>query len=166
MVFVLFSNNPLMRVLRFPGWEVDVTPASSLDVLLAGRNRVHAGWQLLHHPLYGNYRPHQQPYRSLLLQKSTAYTIQANTQAATQQAKVDLTSLHLVEEALGIYQTTPVLLPHQAPHSFLRDCATIDLELMRLPLAQAGWAELGLEGGLPPFLPATLLPNSGGNCEA
>lgn len=36
-------------------------------VLTLARDRIHAGWRLLTHPLYGNIQPFQQPYRSVLL---------------------------------------------------------------------------------------------------
>jgi len=38
-----------------------------LRVLKLARDRIHAGWHLLTHPLYGNIQPFQQPYRSLLI---------------------------------------------------------------------------------------------------
>ena len=110
---------------------------SALPVLLAGRALIHGGWRLLNHPLYGNFRPHQQPYRSLLLQ--------SNPKAASQddgleRVTLDRMSLHLIEEAINLYRSVPVLDPDQAPAVFREDCALLDFELMRLPLDQAGWA--------------------------
>jgi hypothetical protein len=90
----------------------------------------------LNHPLYGNFRPHQQPYRSLLL-KSNPVAVQNS--GGLERVVPDEHSLHLMEEALGLYGRVPVLSPDQAPPAYREDCALIDLELMRLPLDQAGW---------------------------
>ena len=101
--------------------------ADATSVLTAARDCIHKGWKLLHHPLYGNYRPYQQPYRSLVL-----------TGPAAGIAGPDLASLQLIEEALQIYTDNKPLAPAEAPASLLDACALLDYELMRLPLAQSG----------------------------
>lgn len=105
---------------------------SSLTVLTAARDAIHAGWTLLHHPLYGNYRPHQQPYRSILLQSPPA--------ERTGEGFVvpDESSLHFIEEAMLVYKSGTVLTVDKAPASLLEACALLDFDLMRLPLQQAG----------------------------
>lgn len=55
--------------------------------------------------------------------------------------KVDLASLHLIEEALLVYNSVSGLVPEAAPEVLRRDCAVIDLELMRLPFEQAGLSD-------------------------
>jgi hypothetical protein len=107
---------------------------SPLEVLLAGRRFLHAGWRLLHHPLYGNFRPHQQPYRSLLwrFEKDSA-------RAGEYPLPADDWSVRLLEEALILYQNSPVLSPEQAPPALREACALLDYELLRLTLEQAGW---------------------------
>ena len=114
---------------------------SALDVLLAGRLLIHTGWKLLQHPLYGNYRPHQQPYRSLILEHNPA-AIQAD--GGLSRIIPDDWSLHLIEEAINVYQSVAMIVPSDAPPSLREDCALLDLELMRLPLTQAGWPEEAL----------------------
>jgi hypothetical protein len=110
---------------------------SPLEVLLAGRQFVHSGWRLLHHPLYGNFRPHQQPYRSLLLQAGLDAT---TTDDGLTRIVPDEMSLRLLEEALALYQNAArVLSPAQAPPALQEACALLDRELMLLPLDQAGW---------------------------
>ncbi|MDT8284992.1 MAG: GrdX family protein, partial [Thermovirgaceae bacterium] len=39
----------------------------SLRVLTIVRDRIHLGWSLLTHPLYGNIQPFRQPFRSILV---------------------------------------------------------------------------------------------------
>lgn len=108
----------------------------ALPVLKAARDAIHNGWRLTHHPLYGNYRPNQQPYRSLILEYPTHKT------SGGQKPDPDLTSLHLIEEAMLVYNNCAVLSPRMAPASLLEACALLDCELMRLPLQQAGlWTE-------------------------
>ena len=54
----------------------------------------------------------------------------------------DLTSLHLIEEALLVYNNCAILSPRMAPASLLEACALLDWELMRLPFQQAGiWTD-------------------------
>jgi hypothetical protein len=109
---------------------------SALAVLLAARNLIHNGWKLLGHPLYGNFRPHQQPYRTLLLQFNADAIVKAE---GYERIKPDDLSLRLVEEAIAVYRNSVVLIPEQAPLAFRNDCAFLDFELMRLPLDQIGW---------------------------
>ena len=112
-------------------------------VLTAARDLVHAGWKLLHHPLYGNYRPHQQPYRSLILHFPSPTP--SETGSDVQRISPDVMSLDLMEAALGIYQSGRVLIPAEAPASLRDACSLLDYELMRLPLEQSGWLEHALE---------------------
>lgn len=110
--------------------------ADARAVVTAARDCIHAGWRLLHHPLYGNYRPYQQPYRTILLQSPNA----AN-------ARADETSLHLIEEALLVYSANRALAPGEAPAALKDACALLDCELMRLPLEQAGVLRSGFAFG-------------------
>lgn len=115
---------------------------SALLILLAARDLIHAGWRLLHHPLYGNYRPYQQPYRSALLALGSPVSGGAHGRDAAgdvvQRVIADTDSLHFIEEALGVFRDSRILTPDAASSCFLKDCAVIDFELMRLPLQQAG----------------------------
>ena len=117
--------------------------ADAFSVVEAARDCIHAGWLLLHHPLYGNYRPYQQPYRSILLQSPAA---PANCTPGNEEiAQVDESSLHLIEEALLIYNNSAILAPGKAPASLRDACAMLDRELMRLPLEQAGLLRHGCD---------------------
>ena len=51
----------------------------------------------------------------------------------------DPMSLHLIEEALTVYASAPVIEPADAPGALKDACSLLDYELMRLPLHQAGW---------------------------
>lgn len=99
-----------------------LTDAAAVQVLIAGRDLVHLGWRLLHHPLYGNFRPRQQPYRSLLL---------ASPARSPARAGVDGDSLHLVEEAAAVYAAAPGLRPADVPPALRRSCSLLDHELLR-----------------------------------
>ena len=123
--FVLLTNNP-----RYQGRDdlpVDYREgAAGIEIVTAGRDLIHLGWQLLNHPLYGNFRPHQQPFRTLLLKKDD-------------KAPFDEYGLRLIEEAMGVYTAcTRPLTPPLTPPRMLRDCAEIDFELMRETLLKSG----------------------------
>ncbi|MCL2029161.1 MAG: GrdX family protein [Deltaproteobacteria bacterium] len=117
---------------RPEGRRCFLVEGSPLAVFLAGRSLLHAGWRLLNHPLYGNFRPHQQPYRSLIWRFEGA---DPGRQAAY------AWSLRLFEEALALYLSSKVLSPAQAPPALRDACALLDCELLRLTLEQAGWPE-------------------------
>ena len=51
---------------------------------------------------------------------------------------MDSESLHFIEEALEVFRSSRILTPDMASPVFLKDCAVLDFELMRLPLQQAG----------------------------
>ena len=51
---------------------------------------------------------------------------------------MDSESLHFIEEALEVFRSSRILTPDMASSVFLKDCAVLDFELMRLPLQQAG----------------------------
>lgn len=109
---------------------------SPLALLLAARDFIHAGWKLVHHPLYGNFRPSKQPYRSLILcHRNDA----VDKSAGFDRVRPDDMSLHLIEEAITVYTGSPVLEPGQAPDAFKDACSLLDYELMRQPLCQSGW---------------------------
>ena len=87
---------------------------------------MHQGGRRANHPVYGNVRPHQQPYRSLrLLPPSPSGT-------------VDSDSLHFLEEALQLYQSPAAKvrqsLPGDLPEAMRRDCALLDCELLKATL--------------------------------
>ncbi|MDR1742148.1 MAG: GrdX family protein, partial [Synergistaceae bacterium] len=83
---LLFTNNPRLRncsaartaalaggaTVRPTGTRfIDGSP---LDVLIAVRDAAHRGAVLLTHPLCGNLRPYQQPFRSVLVKSPLAPT--------------------------------------------------------------------------------------------
>ena len=123
--FVLLTNNP--RYKDRTDLPVDYREgAAGLEIITAGRDLIHLGWQLQNHPLYGNFRPHQQPFRTLLLKKDD-------------KAPFDEYGLHLIEEAMGVYTAcVRPLTPALTPERMLRDCAEIDFELMKETLLKTG----------------------------
>lgn len=122
---LLISNNPAFSAVGRPALDVCPVQGSAHDVLCAARNKVHLGWVLLNHPLYGNFRPNHQPFRSLLLSPPP--------QAGS---SVDTFSLNLVEQALAVYDSCPHLwaTPDNVPPEMFQDCSLIDVELMQATL--------------------------------
>ena len=79
---------------------------------------MHTGWELLSNPLYGNFKPNQQPYRTLVLRKG-------------QSSAADMESLSLIESAMGIYRNAPVVrLPEDMPEDTGGDFRYLDFKLM------------------------------------
>lgn len=107
------------------GFSCFLADAAALHVLTAGRDLVHVGWRLLHHPLYGNFRPRQQPYRSLLL---------ASPDHPSHPPPVDVESLRLMEEAAAVFAADPGPHPADVPPVLRQSCSFLDLELLRVTL--------------------------------
>lgn len=127
---LLTSNNRgLCQLVRRGRW----VNGSSMDVFVAVRDLVHRGCLLLTHPLYGNLRPHQQPFRSILLEE--------------REGLVDLDSLSWIEEAVAVYRAEEgrVPLPDALPEGTRADYAFIDAELMRESLERYGQLRRGVE---------------------
>ena len=141
---VLITNNPNLSRWVFPkrpivgksnhdvsapAESVVMVEGSALDVLMFVRDAVHLGSRLLTHPLCGNLRPYQQPFRSVLINK------QKNMDST-----VDLESLLMIEEAVLVYRGCGFALPLPAnlPDAAREDYALVDAELMRESLTQYG----------------------------
>lgn len=124
---LLVTNNPLLRN-AVP--SCDFIDGNPLAVLLRSRDYVHLGWILLSHPLYGNLRPHQHPYRSILLERPDGEP----------RPTLDLQSLEYVENALGVYSAEKerILSDKGMPEGVRDDFAVIDAELMKESLSRYG----------------------------
>ena len=91
---------------------------SALGVLAAARDKIHLGWKLMADPLYGNFKPNQQPYRTLVLHRPD-------------NGAVDMESLSLIESAITFYGASPVRrLPGELPPETDADFRYLDFVLM------------------------------------
>lgn len=120
----LFTNNPIMLEKKLTEHFIS---GNSLDVLKAARDCIHVGGILLTHPLYGNLRPHQQPYRSILMKSPTVQSL-------------DIESLSLIESALEVYMSERhrLIEPGNMSEERRADYAFVDFELMRESFAEYG----------------------------
>ena len=94
---------------------------TSLDVLKSARDSVHLGAKLVTHPLYGNLRPYQKPYRTILAVKGKG------------SPSCDFESLSLIERAIEVYQSCidRIIKPEDLPELLRDDYAFVDFELMK-----------------------------------
>jgi hypothetical protein len=104
-------------------------------VLVNARDRIHKGYRLLTHPLYGNFLPNQQPFRTLILSAPREFP------------GTDPDSLYLIEEALAVFRNYEGrwALPGQLAEAVERDYALIDFDLMQESLRQCGF-NFSIEG--------------------
>lgn len=115
---ILFTNN---RIFLNRVKNLKLINLSAYDVLIDVRNSIHLGSHLLTHPLCGNLKPSQQPFRSVLLEEK--------------KGSVDFPSLSLIEEAIAVYRSAGSLAATQNYEKVtLNDYAFIDFELMRASL--------------------------------
>ena len=104
-----------------------------MDVLVAARDAVHLGSGLLTHPLYGNLRPNQQIFRSILLQNPSQKERNFGT-------GVYYESISTIEEAVLMYRSygSRLITPECLPDAAREDYAFVDYELMRESLTLYG----------------------------
>ena len=123
MVALVSNNEELCREVRTGRF----VKGSSLDVLVRVRDGVHRGDRLLTHPLCGNLRPYQQPFRSVLIEEHPGEL-------------VDLDSLSMIEQAVAVYKSCEgrLLIPEELDDDTRADYAFIDAELMRESLERYG----------------------------
>lgn len=83
---------------------------------------------LVNHPLYGNFRPYQQPFRTLIVEMSDT------------SGSVDFNALSLIERALAVYDDPGVrgVLPGELDPEIEADYAYVDGELVRESLRRCG----------------------------
>ena len=119
------TNNP--RVVASAS-RCEAVPGGGMQVLLVARDRVHSGTRLLSHPLSGNFRPHQQPYRTVVLQDPSS----------EERGILDLPSLHLLEEALEVYRSCASRIEDPRDCPCAEDYSLLDFELIRETLSRYG----------------------------
>lgn len=117
----LITNNAGLHANAVSSEYID---GSSLDVLIHVRGLVHSGSIILTHPLCGNLRPNQQPFRSVIIDAESG--------------AVDLDSLSVIESAVNVYQSAKLIFPKDLDDKTRADYAYIDAELMRESLGRYG----------------------------
>lgn len=124
----VFTNNAYLA--RRVSGVCHLVEGSAFDVLVALRDRIHFGARLLTHPLCGNLRPYQQPFRSALLAPPSEGG----------GPSVCPVSLDLVEEALAVYRSCEGrwAIPGRIPAAVEEDYACVDAALMQESLMRYG----------------------------
>ena len=103
--------------------------ALSLDVLKKGRDLVQSGWELLASPFYGNFKPNQQPYRTLVLRKNNGGN----------GGLPDAQSLSLIEDSVRFYENSHwIMPPGRLADNIERDFRYMDMILLEETFRQYG----------------------------
>lgn len=124
--YVCITNN---RALTRHLSSFELIDGTALDVLKKSRDLIHMGCKLILNPLYGNFKPNQQPYRSVVLSRPPAEYPKS----------VDKESLYYIEQALNVYQNAPLLrTPGDLPLSSDIDFMYLDYSLVEGALSQCG----------------------------
>lgn len=90
---------------------------SYMDTLIAIRDHIHEGFQLLTHPLAGSMKPNQTPYRTVMLEKAAA---------------MDYRSLELIESCILSAQKFQKQRPTPRWNDkILDDFRTVDLSFIK-----------------------------------
>lgn len=109
--------------------NVQFVDCSALSVLIMGRDLIHKGWKLAANPFYGNLKPNQQPYRTLVL----------TSDGESEIVKVDEYSLSLIESAIAVYSECKVIRkPGDMEKEIEMDYKYVDFMLMEETLKSCG----------------------------
>lgn len=108
----------------------------ALSVLIMGRDLIHKGWELVANPFYGNLKPNQQPYRTLVL----------SSDRESEKNKVEEYSLFLIESAITLYSECKVIRePGDMGEKIDMDYKYMDFALMEETLKSCGILLNGLK---------------------
>lgn len=119
--YVLLTNNPTFAPKK--GVDLEMVGSSAVDVFHRAKRCILRGCRLLNHPLYGNFTPQQQPFRSLLL----------SCPGLGHEARTDSFSYELIQTALERYGSHIHNLPkpEDYPQNMRADYAYLDRTLMQ-----------------------------------
>lgn len=85
---MLITNNPRFLDYKedFHGMEIRYEDVEPIEILRIARSYVHDGYQILNHPLYGNFRAQEIFFRTIIVAPSE---------------QMDLLSLELIENSIN-----------------------------------------------------------------
>ena len=115
---ILITNNPLVQTKYLNNIEIIyLEDADLMKVFYVVRDKIHAGYGLLTHPMSGSVKPNQTPYKSIVVTKD--------------KAQLDVDSIKIMEHCIAIasqqlkVKNTPIW-----PRKVLEDFQLIDLSLI------------------------------------
>ena len=86
MNLTIVTNNTMVYDRFKDSYDVTLCDCSYSGILIKVRDMVHAGHQLLSHPLSGSVKPNETPYKSVLVSKTVG--------------KLDFKSLSIIEQSI------------------------------------------------------------------
>ena len=120
--FLIVTNNPVVNERLSNKFEVKFIAGEYQEVLNVGRNLVHAGHELLTHPMAGSIKPNETPYKSILLTK--------------RRQSLDFQSLQIIEESIQVCEKFSNYI-REYPQEVLTDFQQIDSSLIENAIASA-----------------------------
>lgn len=115
MEFIVITNNPLVEERYGEELNVDYADISFREVLCKVRDLLHKGHRLLTHPLSGSVKPHETPYKSVLV--------------SAKPSKMDIDEVTIVENAIITADNFAEKFPNM-PQSVKEDFQLIDCTLI------------------------------------
>jgi hypothetical protein len=113
--FIVITNNPLVQEKFADELNVDYEDIPFRDVLCKVRDLIHKGHRLLTHPLSGSVKPHETPYKSVLV--------------TTKPSVMDLSEVSIIENAIITADKFAEKFPNM-PQSVKEDFQLIDCTLI------------------------------------
>lgn len=130
----IITNNPSIAELNT---KIQCTSRNHIeDVLMLTRDKVHLGGKIISHPLAGSVKPHETPYRSIIVLNN--------------HDELDIESLNLIEQTIERYQAlckanpthltlTDKGIDTRFPEKQQTDFRFIDLQLIKSCLDSLGF---------------------------
>ncbi len=129
---IFVTNNPLFNQKYRDVYNVKYCESSYRDVFITARDMIHKNYKLETHPLAGNLKPNETPYKTLLLTHNDKESV------------FDFNSLYLIEQAITVCDKYPDI-KTDISQSIKDDFMFIDLSIME---AAINGIQLKFEGGI------------------
>ena len=124
MNLLIITNNPKISI-EFYDENVELHEgANQQEILRIARDYIHLGAVLIAHPMAGRLKPHETPYKSVLLE--------------TRSGKTDVNSVLVIEDSIA---ETKKILEHTSMQKY-DDELLPDLQLIDLLLLKSGLEEV------------------------
>lgn len=110
---IIITNNDDILKVHYKNTEIHLIDGQYMDVLIKARDMVHIGHILLSHPLCGSLKPNENPYKSILLSKDKA-------------SSMDTDSLNIIESSIETAKKFPIKKDRVLRANVLSDFKLID----------------------------------------
>jgi hypothetical protein len=117
---MIITNNDLVYSKLKDDYNILYIDGSFRDVLVKTRDKVHAGYELLTHPLSSSLKPNETPYKSVII--------------SDKKGKLNFNSVYIIEDAIIEYDKFNMNIIKKISEKIRKDFKLIDLTVLESAL--------------------------------